>query len=104
MFYCLAPGFRPYLAFVHVAVISGGEYSRSTGYAHKMPVSFTLGGEFDQSCAIGKAPHHAGTVAGVSTYIGRAVSAVHDIHVAQANLALVHIAADDALPLRLGWL
>ena len=98
--FSLAPGFWPQLAFVHIAIV----IAVAAVYAHIMPVALALGGVFDHDGAVGDALLYFGTLVGIQAQVGRAVGAVHGINMAQANLALVHIAADDALPLRLGWL
>ena len=68
-----------------------------------MPVALALGGVFDHDGAVGDALLYFGTLVGIQAQVGRAVGAVHGINMAQANLALVHIAVDDAPFCRLVW-
>ena len=59
MFYCLAPGFRPQLTFVRIAIV----IAVAAVYAHIMPVALALGGVFD----------HGGSVWDALLYLGMAV-------------------------------
>ena len=61
MFYCLAPGFRPYLAFVYIAIV----IAVAAVHAHIMPVALALGGVFDYGGAVGDALLYFGTVVGI---------------------------------------
>ena len=81
----LPPGFRPQLAFVHIAI----SVAVAAVYAHIVPVALALGGVFGHGGAVGDALLYFGTAVGIQAQVGRAVGAVHGINMAQANLALV---------------
>ena len=61
MFYCLTPGFRPYLAFVHITIV----IAVAAVYAHIVPVALALGGVFGHCGAVGDALLYFGTLVGI---------------------------------------